>query len=107
MATFLVPGETKIKTCFEEACKNLVEPRFNKAQAVLRKQNLTLLTEIFHRKIDSAYQDVRTSLPELINLQLNEDKKEYVEPQASYNKVRMISIATIILGLTTGISVGI
>lgn len=107
MATFLTPDEKKIATRFAEARKSFVEQGLNKAQAALRAQNLPLATEILHGVMSAKYQDVRTLLSELINLQLNEGKKEYTESQASYNKVRMISIAMILLGLAAGISVGI
>ncbi|MFZ6818416.1 methyl-accepting chemotaxis protein [Undibacterium sp. Ji22W] len=107
MATFLTPDEKRIAARFADARKIFVEQGLNKAQAAIRAQNMPLATELLHGKMEAAYQDIRVSLTELISLQLNEGKKEYTESQANYNKVRMFSIAMILLGLAAGVSVGV
>ncbi|MBC3873768.1 methyl-accepting chemotaxis protein [Undibacterium flavidum] len=107
MATFLTPEEKKIASRFGEARKNFIEQGLNKAQAALRAKDIPLATDILHGKMATMYQEVRTSVSELINLQLNEGKREYLESQADYNKVRMISIVMILIGLTAGVTVGI
>lgn len=107
MATFLTPEEKKLAAQFAEARKIFVEQGLNKAQAAIRAQNIPLATEILHGTMASKYQEVRTTLSELINLQLNEGKREYLESQAEYKQVRMVSIIMIVLGLTAGMSVGI
>jgi methyl-accepting chemotaxis protein len=107
MATFLTPDEKKLAKLFDDARKNFKEQGLSKAQAALRAQDVPLATEILNGKMNALYQEMQVIMNDLINLQLNEGKKAYAAAQADFSRVRMISIALIILGLLAGVTVGI
>ncbi len=106
-ATFLTPEESRLAAQFGEARKVFLEEGIQPALAALRAGDAKLATELVHGKIAQRYLPVREALNALINLQLDVGKAEYVNEQATYQRMRIGTIVAIALGLMMGIGVGI
>ncbi|MFC0349977.1 MCP four helix bundle domain-containing protein [Undibacterium danionis] len=106
-ATYMTPEEKQLATKFLAARKIFVEQGLNKAIEALRAQNIPAATELLQGKMDKLYQEARSPMSDLIQLQLSVGKQEYEASQAKYATVRMMSIGMILLGLAAGIGVGI
>lgn len=106
-ATYMTAEEKQLAAKFSTARKIFVEVGLNKAIEALRAQNIPAATELLQGKMDQLYQEARSPMSDLIQLQLNVGKQEYEASQAKYGSVRMMSIGMILLGLAAGIGVGI
>jgi methyl-accepting chemotaxis protein len=106
MATYLTPEEKKFADQFSEARKVFVQESVLPAVTALRVQNIKLATELVHGKMEQQYKQVRAPMNDLIKLQLDVGKSEYEQSQHNYGVFRLLSIASIVVGLLLGTAIG-
>jgi methyl-accepting chemotaxis protein len=107
MATYLTPEEKKLADQFAEARKLLVDEGLKPAVAAARAQDVKLVTEIVHGKMDQRFMKVREGINALIQLQLDVGKNEYDQSQHSFTTFRLLSISLLSLGVLMGIGIGL
>jgi methyl-accepting chemotaxis protein len=107
MATYLTPEEKRLADQFAEARKLLVDEGLKPAIAAARAQDVKLVTEIVHGKMDQRFIKVREGINALLQLQLDVGKNEYDQSQRSFTTVRLLSISLLSLGVLMGIGIGL
>ncbi len=107
MATFLTPDEKKLADQFASERKIFLEEGLKPAMTAVRAQDVKLATELLHGKMTPLYEKVREPMNALINLQLDEAKKEYEQSQSFFSKFKVFSISAILFALVFGAMFGI
>ena len=75
--------------------------------AALRAHDFTLAQEIAIDRIRPLYEPMRESFDALMQLQLNESRKEFTHSEARYATIRMAFILSILAGLMFAIGLGL
>ncbi len=99
IATTLTPEEAVMAKKFIEKRKSFVQEGLQPALVALRANDYTQTQLLVIEKIRPLFDGARDELTPLIKLQIDEAKKEFEAAEASFKNVRILSIASIILGL--------
>lgn len=106
MATYLTPEEENIAASFKnEWSRYLIEGLFPAIEA-LEKNDLKLAHEILVNKVSPLYKPVAGLSSDLLQLQLDVAEVEYVNAKARYEKLKLICIAAILVGLSFSSIIG-
>ncbi len=105
MATFSTPEEKKLADKFAEDRKIFVTEGLKPAVAALRANDLNEAKKIAD-KMRTLFKPVDEGIMELIDLQVDVAKQEYVKLKASYTFTRTVSITVIVLGISLAMLLG-
>jgi len=100
-ATFLVEEEKKLVAEIEPMLEK-AEPTLNRLQAILTKEDLDAVKTF---SIDTLYpviDPISTKFSELIEVQLNVAKTEYLNSQAQYETSRLYKVILLVVGILSG-----
>jgi len=100
-ATFLVEEEIKLVAEIEPMLEK-AEPTLNRLQAILTKEDLDAVKTF---SIDTLYpviDPISTKFSELIEVQLNVAKAEYLKSQAQYETSRLYKVILLVVGILSG-----
>jgi methyl-accepting chemotaxis protein len=103
----LTPEETVLASGFEKHRTQFVQDGLRPAMAALRANDFTLAQEIAIERIRPLYEPMRESFDALMQLQLNESRKEFTRSEARYATIRMAFILSILAGLMLAIGWGL
>ncbi|MGA8785704.1 MAG: Tar ligand binding domain-containing protein, partial [Polaromonas sp.] len=98
MATTLTIEEAKIAKKFEEGRVKFVQEGLRPAVVALRANDLDGAKRLIIEKIRPLWAPVRDGMAALMQLQIDQAKKEYEAAVARYATIRMVSIAAIVAG---------
>ena len=107
MATTLTPDEAKLAKAFAEDRSRFVQEGLLPAVAALRANDIEAAKRIVVEKIRPLYVPVNDGIQALMQLQLDEAKKEYAEAVARYATIRLVSISSIAMGVLFAVLFGI
>jgi len=102
MATTLNAEEEQLAKAFAEDRKRFVQEGLMPAVVALRANDMKEAQRVVVEKIRPLFEPVEKSSNALAKLQLDEAGKEYAEAVARYDTIRIVSIASIVVGLLFG-----
>jgi len=106
-ATYLTPEEKILVADFQKKRSAYLASGVRPAVAAVRAQDLAGATAMVHGAVDKLYGEARKPLGELIELQLDVGKQEYLDSQRRFEQFRTLSIAAIALACGLGIAAGL
>ncbi|MBA2722796.1 MAG: Tar ligand binding domain-containing protein [Methylibium sp.] len=107
MATTLTPDEEKLSKAFAENRNKFVQEGLRPAVAALRANDTKAAQQVVVEKIRPLYVPVGEGIAALMQLQLDEAKKEYTTAVGRYETIRAIAIAAIVVGLSVAVLFGL
>ncbi len=107
LSTYITPDEKKLADQFSSDRKVFLEEGLKPAMTAARAQDVKLATELLHGKMSTLYEKMREPMNALINLQLDEAKKEYEQSQSFFGKFKIFSISAILFALVFGAMFGL
>src|SRR3569833_468860 len=107
LATYLTPDEQKLADQYTESRKKFAVDGIMPAAAALRAQDAKKASDILHGPMEQLFPPTRDQINALIDLQLNEAKKEYDQAQTRYQLIRAFAIGGLIIGLLLAATVSI
>ncbi|HEU0188935.1 MAG TPA: MCP four helix bundle domain-containing protein, partial [Gallionella sp.] len=105
MATDQSPEEKRLAEKMLAARKRYVAEAVKPAMELMQKGDTAQL-KLHLEKVRTMYYELKPLLEQLIELQKREAKKSYVESEASFKTMRMVSIGLILLGAALGGALG-
>ena len=106
MATTLTPEEKILADKFAADRKVFVAEGVRPSVAALRLNKIDEAKHIVETRIRPLFEPVRAGINDLIELQLNEAKKEYEQSTARYSTIRNVALTSITLGLLLSFWIG-
>lgn len=106
MATYLTPEEAVIAKKFAEARGKYVSEGLKPTVVALRADNMQESRRMSNTVLRALYAPAKEQIDALIQLQLDVAKSEYDGAVEHYASVRMLSTASIVLGLLFAVSIG-
>ena len=106
MATTLTPNEEKLAKAFAENRNKFVQEGLRPAVAALRANDTKAAHQVVVEKIRPLYAPLGEGIAALLQLQLDEAKKEYTTAVGRYETIRAIAIAAIVVGLSVALLFG-
>ncbi len=107
MATYLAPDEKVLAAKFVQARQRFLEQILNPAVVAARDKDVATVTALVQGPMESSFAGVRSSLNELIQMQLDIGKAEYDASQRTYERFRNVSISLIVLSLLAAAAIGV
>ncbi len=107
LSTYITPDEKKLADQFSSDRKVFLEEGLKPAMTAARAQDVKLATELLHGKMTALFEKMREPMNALINLQLDEAKKEYEQSQSFFGKFKIFSISAILFALVFGAMFGL
>ncbi|MBK6296329.1 MAG: Tar ligand binding domain-containing protein [Rhodoferax sp.] len=106
MATTLTPEEAVLARSFAERRARLVQDGLLPAVAALRANDTALAQRLVVERVRPLYEPVRESIAALMQLQLNEARREYDEASQRYAAIKLVSALLLVGGLTFAVGFG-
>ncbi|MDD2713091.1 MAG: methyl-accepting chemotaxis protein [Simplicispira sp.] len=107
MATNMTPDEAQMARAYAEDRKRFVQDGLLPAMAALRGNDFKEANRVVIEKIDPMSPRMRDSGGALLQLQVDEAKKEYAVNFARFHTIQTLSIVSIVLGLLFAVMFGI
>ncbi len=102
MATYLTDEEKILATKFDESRHRFIEEGLKRAVVAIESNDMMTLRKVILEDIRPLYEPMKTALEELITLQEREGLRLYEDANTTYRKMRLISIALIVVGFAFG-----
>ena len=106
-ATQLTPEEKRLAEKFAAERGKFVEEGLKPTLAALQTGNFDLGKKLNDEKVRPAYAPLREDMSSLLQLQLDEAKKEYAAATSRYNNMRALSIGSMVAGILFGVLFGL
>ena len=106
MATTLTPEEAVLARSFAESRARLVQDGLLPAVAALRANDVALAQRLVVERVRPLYEPVRAGIAALMQLQLNEARREYDEATQRYAAIKLASAVLLLAGLTFAVGFG-
>jgi methyl-accepting chemotaxis protein len=106
MATYLTPEEENLAKGFTEHRKKFVQDALLPTVAALRANDLKEAQRLTVEKVRPLAAPMEQGIDALVQLQLDEAKKEFTEASARYATIRIVSVASIVAGVLFAASFG-
>ena len=103
----MTPEETVLAKNFEQHRRQFVQDGLRPAMAALQANDFTQAQQVAIEHIRPLYEPMRESFDALMQLQLNESKKEFTHSEERYATIRMTFILSIVAGLMFAIGWGL
>ena len=107
MATTLTTEEAEQAKAFETHYDKFMMEGLRPVIAALRANDLILAQELIREKIRPLYVPVRNDVQALMHIQTKEAKAMYEQSVARYERIRLLAIVSISLGMLFAISFGV
>ena len=106
MAIYLTPEEKVLAEKMLGARKRYAEEALKPAMELMQKGDVAQLRLHMEQKVRTLYYELKPLLEQMVELQKHEAKKLYVESEASFKTMRMVSISLLLLGAALGGTLG-
>jgi methyl-accepting chemotaxis protein len=106
MSTSLTPEEKKLADSFSEKRGDFVKDGLKPAIVLYNQEKFAEANTLVVKVINPAFTAAKADAEKLIQLQVNVAKEVYDQSEAAYITTRMISIASIVLGVLLAVFIG-
>ena len=105
-ATYLTPQEKVLAERFDAVRTRFVQDGLNPALVAMRAGDTDKLRAVVEGPLRQLATPVRSTIGDLVHLQLAVGKTEYLASQARYDQSKMMSVSLTVLGIVIGLLVG-
>jgi len=106
MLTYLTPAEKKLAEAFAADRKTFVQQGLLPAVAALKANDIPALEALVKTKLPLLYPPVQKGAEALLQLQLDVAKQDFADAVVRYNRIQLLSVMAIVLGLLSAGALG-